>query len=99
MAVYGEISMKQAIAYINLVGCIGLLIFCLVALATEDIGDSAEAMFAFIAIVVTTVSGIYLFAVRRNKRLAELESIITQNAMLQLKLEQDKLKQQLAGRE
>jgi hypothetical protein len=75
-----------------------LLIFCIISLISQykDIVSDAGSLFAIITIIVTTVSGIYLFVVGRNKRLAELESTITQNATLELKIEQAKLKQQLA---
>jgi hypothetical protein len=89
--------MKRAIGYINVVGCVGLLVICAVALVNGEIDADTGTILPFIAIVVTSVSGIYLFAARRNTELARLESIITQNAILQLKLEHDKLKQQAAA--
>jgi hypothetical protein len=88
--------MRRAISYINVVGCAGLLVICVVALANGEIDAETGTILPFIAIVVTSVSGIYLFAARRNSRLAELERIITESAILQLKTERDKAKQQAA---
>jgi hypothetical protein len=88
--------MNRVVGYIHLLGCVGLLIICVVALANGEINAQTGTVLPFVAIVVTSVSGVYLFAAMRNNRLAQLERIIAENATLQLKLEQDKLKQQLA---
>jgi uncharacterized membrane protein YqhA len=73
----------KVISYIHLLGCIGWSVFGfvdLVYLITEDAWMiDALVILLYCALFATTASGIYLFVVRRNKR---LESIKNPNTIM-----------------
>lgn len=90
--------MRKALSWIHFLGCIGWTLFWLIMLAEKG-GNmlEAEGLIASIALLLTTGTGIYLFMVGSNRQLSQLEKIKTDNKILQARLEQSKLQQELSS--
>jgi hypothetical protein len=87
----------MVISYINLLGCIGWILFLLWGtVATNEFKqvDTPEVIFLGL-LLITAISGIYLFAIGRNSRFTRLNKLKLDNAILEKQIEQAKLRNQL----
>lgn len=92
--------MNTLLSYVHILGCIGWTIFgSVLALDKNERMFQGEALVATIALLITTGTGIYLFAIGRNRQFTRLQQLGLDNSILQKQIEHAKLRQQLEATE
>jgi len=88
--------MNTFVSYLHLLGCVGWTVFLIVAIVNSPQQVlTGDALVASIALLLTTASGIYLFAIGRTKAFSRINRLELENAILEKEIRKVELKKRL----
>jgi hypothetical protein len=92
--------MNKIISYFHLVCCIGWTLFILICAIAESQNHFSSLDWRDILLIVlasiSTLSGIYMFFIYRNRKFTELENLSAENEILERRIMQNELKKKLS---